>query len=59
MDLAEMFQDRRSQAMLGGSIVFMLIFPIYFAMVPGLVGLDDASSSVASGNWSVSFVEQK
>ena len=58
MDLAEMFQDRRSQAMLGGSIVFMLIFPIYFAMVPGLVGLDDASSSDASGNWSVSFIEQ-
>ena len=59
MDLAEMFQDRRSQAMLGGSILFMFLFPIYFAMVPGLVGLDDASSSSGpSGKWTVSFTEE-
>ena len=36
----------------------MFLFPIYFAMVPGLVGLDDVSSSETSGNWSVSFTEQ-
>jgi len=54
-----MFQDRRSQVMLGISILFMLIFPIYFAMVPGLVGLDDASSSSGpSGKWTVSFTEE-
>ena len=58
MDLAETFQDRRNQAMLGGSILFMLLFPIYFAMVPGLVGLDDSSSSELSGTWSVSFIEE-
>ena len=54
-----MFQDRRSQVILGGSILFMLIFPVYFAMVPGLVGLDDASSSSGpSGKWTVSFTEE-
>jgi len=58
MDLAEMFQDRRSQAMLGGSILFMFIFPVYFAMVPGLVGLDDVSSTGPSGKWTVSFIEE-
>ena len=58
MDLAETFQDRRNQAMLGGSILFMLLFPIYFAMVPGLVGLDDSSSIEPSGTWSVSFIEE-
>ena len=58
MDLAETFQDRRSQIMLGVSVFFMFLFPIYFAMVPGLVGLDDVSSSETSGNWSVSFTEE-
>ena len=58
MDLAETFQDRRSQVMLGVSVFFMFLFPIYFAMVPGLVGLDDASSSETSGTWSVSFMEE-
>jgi hypothetical protein len=58
MDLAETFQDRRSQVMLGVSVFFMFLFPIYFAMVPGLVGLDDVSSSETSGNWSVSFTEE-
>ena len=46
MDLAETFQDRRSQVMLGVSVFFMFLFPIYFAMVPGLVGLDDVSLSL-------------
>ena len=37
----------------------MFLFPIYFAMVPGLVGLDDASSSSGpSGKWTVSFTEE-
>ena len=59
MDLAETFQDRRSQVMLGVSVFFMFLFPIYFAMVPGLVGLDDASSSSGpSGKWTVSFTEE-
>ena len=59
MDLAETFQDRRSQVMLGVSVFFMFLFPIYFAMVPGLVGLDDSSStSGPSGMWTVSFTEE-
>ncbi|MEC7435449.1 MAG: hypothetical protein VYB27_00060 [Candidatus Thermoplasmatota archaeon] len=59
MDLAETFQDRRSQVMLGVSVFFMFLFPIYFAMVPGLVGLDDSSSaSGPSGLWTVSFTEE-
>ena len=59
MDLAETFQDRRSQVMLGLSVFFMFLFPIYFAMVPGLVGLDDSSSaSGPSGLWTVSFTEE-
>ncbi|MEC7042473.1 MAG: hypothetical protein VXW89_04105 [Candidatus Thermoplasmatota archaeon] len=59
MDLAETFKDRRSQVMLGLSVFFMFLFPIYFAMVPGLVGLDDSSSaSGPSGLWTVSFTEE-
>ncbi|MFL2978895.1 MAG: hypothetical protein ACJZ59_07580 [Candidatus Thalassarchaeaceae archaeon] len=58
MDMQEFFQDRRNQAMFGGSVLFMLIFPIYFALVPSLVGLDDAGVSDASGTWAVSFTEE-
>ncbi|MEC8979610.1 MAG: hypothetical protein VX433_05935 [Candidatus Thermoplasmatota archaeon] len=58
MDMQEFFQDRRNQAMFGGSVLFMLIFPIYFSLVPSLVGLDDAGVSDASGTWSVSFTEE-
>ena len=56
--MQEFFQDRRNQAMFGGSVLFMLIFPIYFSLVPSLVGLDDAGVSDASGTWSVSFTEE-
>jgi len=56
--MQEFFQDRRNQAMFGGSVLFMLIFPIYFSLVPSLVGLDDAGVSDSSGTWSVSFMEE-
>ncbi|RAH11463.1 MAG: hypothetical protein CMA23_002400 [Methanobacteriota archaeon] len=44
--------------MFGGSVLFMLIFPIYFALVPSLVGLDDAGVSDSSGTWAISFTEE-
>ena len=56
--MQEFFQDRRNQAMFGGTVLFMFIFPIYFALVPSLVGLDDAGVSDSSGTWSVSFTEE-
>ena len=56
--MQEFFQDRRNQAMFGGTVLFMFIFPIYFALVPSLVGLDDAGLSDSSGTWEVSFTEE-
>ena len=58
VDMQEFFQDRRNQAMFGGTVLFMFIFPIYFALVPSLVGLDGTGASDSTGTWEVSFTEE-
>ncbi len=59
MDFADFTDTPRKQGMLAGTIFFMLIFPIYFGMMPGLVEdeIIGGGSAGISASWSVSFIE--
>lgn len=59
MGLQDILDDPRKIGMLAGSLVFMLLFPLYFAWMPladeGLV----SGGSGAQGEWLVSFSENE
>ncbi len=59
MDFADLTDTPRKQSMLGGTIFFMLVFPIYFGIMPTLVAdeMTESGSSGISASWSVSFIE--
>ena len=59
MDFTDLTDTPRKQSMLAGTIFFMLIFPIYFAIMPTLVAdeMIESGSSGISASWSVSFEE--
>lgn len=59
MDFTDLTDTPRKQSMLAGTIFFMLIFPIYFAIMPTLVvdEMIESGSSGISASWSVSFEE--
>ena len=59
MDFADLTDTPRKQSMLGGTIFFMLVFPIYFGLMPTLVAdeMIESGSSGISASWSVSFIE--
>tara|TARA_B000000475_G_scaffold270331_1_gene265771 strand:- start:1339 stop:2016 length:678 start_codon:yes stop_codon:yes gene_type:complete len=59
MDFADLTDTPRKQSMLGGTIFFMLVFPIYFGIMPTLVAdeMIESGSSGISASWSVSFIE--
>ena len=59
MDFADLTDTPRKQSMLGGTIFFMLVFPIYFGIMPTLVAdeMVENGSTGISTSWSVSFIE--
>jgi len=59
MDFNDFVDTPRKQLMLAGSVFFLLIFPIYFAVMPTLIGdgLVSGGSSGISAEWEVSFTE--
>ena len=59
MDFADLTDTPRKQGMLGGTIFFMLVFPIYFGIMPTLVADEMVESGFTgiSASWSVSFIE--
>ena len=59
MDFADLTDTPRKQSMLGGTIFFMLVFPIYFGIMPTLVAdeMVESGSTGISTSWSVSFIE--
>ena len=59
MDFEDFTDTPRKQGMIAGTIFFMLVFPIYFGIMPTLVAdeMIESGSSGISSSWSVSFVE--
>ena len=59
MDFNDFVDTPRKQIMLAGTAFFLLIFPIYFAVMPTLIGDDLVSggSNGISADWEVSFIE--
>lgn len=60
MDLESLVDTPRKQAMLGISIAFMIVFPLYFQVMPSLIDDDlmaSGSDGGARGGWVVSFNE--
>ena len=60
MDFESLIDTPRKQAMLGISIAFMIVFPLYFKVMPSLIDDDLLASSTgggARGGWVVTFNE--
>ena len=60
MDFESLIDTPRKQAMLGISIAFMIVFPLYFQVMPSLIDDDLLASSSgggARGGWVVTFNE--
>lgn len=59
MALTDLTDTPRAQNMIIGTLFFMLVFPIYFGIMPTLVAdeiIENGTSGI-SASWSVSFVE--
>lgn len=58
MDFQDLVDSPRKVKTLVGTIAFLVIFPVYFAVMPSLIG-DSVSGgfSSGSGTWSVAFEE--
>lgn len=60
MDLESLVDTPRKQAMVGITLAFMIVFPLYFQVMPSLIDDDlmaSGSGSGARGGWVVSFNE--